>query len=225
MMGGMNRKIRCGGRPMTAIVLAGGRGNRMKADKASLDIGGKTLLEHVLGQVEPLFDEILVSVSPGQAEAITRRSGEVGRRRLKPGAPAASSADRVRFVEDETPGLGPIGGLLAGLKAARNEACLVVACDIPEVPSPLLRSLARAARDVEIAVPVDPAGHHEPLLAGYKRSVVGAIEALLARGDRSLLPLYKECRTTFVPLGQKLRLRNLNTRADYKSYIRSIQGE
>ncbi len=120
---------------MTAIVLAGGRGNRMKADKASLDVGGKTLLEHVLGQIEPLFDEILVSVSPGQAEATTRRSGEAGRRRLKP-APAASSADRVRIVEDETPGLGPIGGLLAGLKAARNDACVVVACDIPEIPSP-----------------------------------------------------------------------------------------
>ena len=225
MMSGMKRKIRCGGKPMTAIVLAGGRGNRMRADKASLDVGGKTLLEHVLGQLEPLFDEILVSVSPGQAEATTRRSGEAGRRRLKPGAPAASSADRVRFVEDGQPGLGPIGGLLAGLKAARNYACLVVACDIPEIPSTLLRSLARAARGVEIAVPVDPAGHHEPLLAVYKRPVAGAIEVLLARGERSLLPLYKGCRTAVVPLDEKRRLRNLNTRADYESYIRSIKGK
>jgi molybdopterin-guanine dinucleotide biosynthesis protein A len=149
----------------------------------------------------------------------------VGRRRLKPGSPAASSAARVRFVEDETPGLGPIGGLLAGLKAARNDACLVVACDIPEVPSPLLRALALAAEDAEIAVPVDPAGHYEPLFAVYKRSVVGAIEALLARGERSLLPLYKECRTAFVLLGKKLLLRNLNTRTDYESYIRSIKDE
>jgi molybdopterin-guanine dinucleotide biosynthesis protein A len=204
MMGGMKRKIRCGGRPMTAIVLAGGRGNRMKADKASLDVDGKTLLEHVLGQIEPLFDEILVSVSPGQAVPI---------------------GQRVCFVEDETPGLGPIGGLLAGLKAARNEACLVVACDSPEVPSPLLRSLARAAGDAEIAVPVDPAGHYEPLFAVYKRSIIGEIETLLARSERSLLPLYKRCRTAVVPLGEKLRLRNLNTRGDYESYIRSIKGE
>jgi molybdopterin-guanine dinucleotide biosynthesis protein A len=199
MMGGMKRKIRCGGRPMTAIVLAGGRGNRMKADKASLDVGGKTLLEHVLDQIEPLFDEILVSVSPGQTVPIDQR---------------------VRFVEDETPGLGPIGGLLAGLKAARNEACLVVACDIPDVPIPLLRSIARAAGGAEIAVAVDPAGHYEPLFAVYKRSVADAIEALLARGERSLLPLYKRCRTAVVPLGEKLRLRNLNTRAEYEAYLR-----
>ncbi|HDT13077.1 MAG TPA: hypothetical protein ENO03_01845, partial [Candidatus Aminicenantes bacterium] len=67
MMGGMRRRIRCGGKPMTAVVLAGGRGRRMNADKPGLDIGGRTLLEHVLAQVGPLFDEILVSVSRGQS--------------------------------------------------------------------------------------------------------------------------------------------------------------
>ncbi|MCK7483600.1 MAG: NTP transferase domain-containing protein [Candidatus Moduliflexus flocculans] len=63
----MKRKIRCAGEPMTAIVLAGGRGRRMKADKAGLDVGGRTLLEHVLAQIEPYFDEVLVSLSPGQS--------------------------------------------------------------------------------------------------------------------------------------------------------------
>src|SRR5512136_2723980 len=66
MMAPMKRGIRCGGRPMTVIVLAGGRGRRMKADKAGLDVGGRTLLEHVLSQVEPLFDEVLISLSPDQ---------------------------------------------------------------------------------------------------------------------------------------------------------------
>jgi molybdopterin-guanine dinucleotide biosynthesis protein A len=206
MMGGMKRKIRCSGKPMTAIILAGGRGRRMRADKAALAVGKRTLLEHVLAQVEPYFDEVLISISPGQA--------------LPP--PIASLA---RVVEDERPDLGPIGGLLAGLRAARNDACQVVACDIPEIPSSLLRSLARAARDAEIAVPVDPAGRYEPLLAVYKRSVFDAIEALLGRSERSLLPLYKGCRTAVVRLDEKRRLRNLNTRADYESYLRSIKDE
>lgn len=222
MMGGMKRKIRCGGRPMTAIVLAGGRGRRMNADKAGLTVGEKTLLEHVLAQVEPYFDEVLVSVSPGQNIALSR--GPRTRSSRRPASPAHGPTLRLKVVPDETPGLGPIGGLLAGLKAAKNDACLVVACDIPEVPSPLLRSLARAARDAEIAVPVDPAGRYEPLFAVYKKPVVGAIETLLARGERSLLPLYKRCRTTVVPLGEKHRLRNLNTQVDYESYIRSVKA-
>ncbi|MBE0710894.1 MAG: NTP transferase domain-containing protein, partial [Candidatus Aminicenantes bacterium] len=59
MMGPVERKIRCGGKPMTAIVLAGGRGLRMKADKAGLAVGDRTLLEHVLNQLAPHFSEIL----------------------------------------------------------------------------------------------------------------------------------------------------------------------
>lgn len=207
-MGGMKRKIRCGGRPMTAIVLAGGRGRRMKADKAALAVGKRTLLEHVLAQIEPYFDEVLIAVSPGQELPVLPRVG-------------VPRPPRLRVVHDEPAGLGPIGGLLAGLKAARNDACFVVACDIPEVPSPLLRALARAARDADIAVAVDPAGRYEPLFAVYKRPVVGAIEALLARGERSLLPLYGICGTAFARLTETRRLGNLNTREDYEAFLRS----
>jgi molybdopterin-guanine dinucleotide biosynthesis protein A len=192
---------------MTVVVLAGGRGSRMKADKAALAVGGMTLLEHVLAQVAPYFDEVIVSLSPGQNAPYL--SG------ARPSRPL-----RIRPVHDETPGLGPIGGLLAGLKAARNEAVAIVACDIPDIPVPILRSLARAAAGAEIAVAVDPAGHYEPLFAVYQRSVVGRIESLLARGERSLLPLYETARTAVVQLNEALRLRNLNTRADYEAYLR-----
>ncbi len=218
-MGGMTRKIRCGGKPMTAVVLAGGRSRRMKADKASLDVGGTTLLERVVAQVGPLFDEVLVSVSPGQRlqPFLNARASSP----LRLATPARAAAPQVRLVPDETPGLGPIGGLLAGLKSARNDACAVVACDIPDIDIPLLRALARAAGDAEIAVAVDPAGRYEPLFAVYRRAVVPAIESLLRSGERSLLPLYGSCRTRTVPLGEAGRLRNLNTREDFESYLRS----
>ncbi len=200
-MAGMKRKIRCGEKPMTAIVLAGGRGRRMKADKAGLEVGGRTLLEHVLDQLEPYFDEVLVCVSAGQA--------------VKAGTPSPL------LVEDLAPGLGPIGGLLAGLTTARHDACAIVACDIPEIDIPLLRSLARAAGKADIAVPVGPSGLREPLFAIYRRSVVPHIEALLARGERSLLPLYDRCRTAVVRFDDAARIRNLNTRDEYESYLAS----
>ncbi len=162
----------------------------------------ETLLEHVLAQVESLFDEVLVGLSPGQA------------------APRLPYGSRARFVHDGAPGLGPIGGLLAGLKAARNDACAVVACDIPDIDAPLLRALARAAAAADIAVPAGPSGLREPLFAVYARSVVPAIEGLLATGERSLLPLYDLCRTAVVRFDDPRRVRNLNTRADYEAYLR-----
>ncbi len=204
---------------MTAIVLAGGRGSRMGADKAGLAVGGKTLLEHVLDQVSPRFDEIIVGISPGQKIASLSRGGAAGPHRQD--SPSRAAGRRVRVVEDETPGLGPIGGVLAGLKAARNEACAVVACDIPDVPVPFLRRLARAAGDHAIAVPIGPTGLYEPLFAVYRKTVVPEIESLLSKGVRSLLPLYERCRTAIVPKDDKVRLDNLNTRADYEGYLRA----
>ena len=189
-MGAVKKKIRCGGRPMTAIVLAGGRGRRMKADKAGLDVGGRTLLEHVLGQIGPHFDEVLVSITPGQKLAPV--PGLRTLTPLGPDSPSGASAPQVRIVEDEEPGLGPLGGLLVGLKTAKHEACAVVACDIPDIDKALLRSLAEAAADAAIAVPVGPSGLYEPLFAVYRRSIIPEIESLLGRGERSLLPLYQD---------------------------------
>jgi molybdopterin-guanine dinucleotide biosynthesis protein A len=205
---------------MTAIVLAGGRGRRMNADKAGLAVGGGTLLEHVLRQLEPYFEEILVSVSPGQAtglEALSRRKPSARTKHA-----AACRGPRPGVIEDEVPGLGPLCGILAGLKAAENDVCTVVACDIPDVNVPLLRSLARAAGGADIAVPIGPAGHFEPLFAVYKKPVVPEIEALLRNGERSILPLFGRCRTVVVRLEDATWLRNLNTRADYESYILSL---
>ena len=204
-MGGMTRKIRCGGRPMTAIVLAGGRSRRMKADKAALKVGGKTLLEHVLGQIGPYFDEVIVSVSPGQTQSL----------------PAGSSS-APRFVEDETPDLGPLGGILSGLKSAANDACMVIACDIPEVDLSLLRTLASATCGSEITVPVGPSGLYESLFAIYRKSVIPRIAALLGSGERSILPLFGRCRTVIVQFEDAGRIRNLNTRADYEAYLSTM---
>ena len=220
MMGAMTTRIRCGGKPMTAIVLAGGRGRRMRADKAGLDVGGRTLLEHVLAQIAPYFDEVLVSVSPGQTPMTAFRAGRP--RRLRSGARSGGSPAASRFIEDETPDQGPIGGLLSGLKSAANEACAVIACDIPDIDISFLRSLAQAIKGFEIAVPLGPSGLHEPLFAIYRKSVVGEIESLLGTGERSILPLYDRCRTDLVRFGESGRLRNLNTREEYEAYLRSM---
>lgn len=226
----MKRKIRSGGKPATVIVLAGGKGRRMRANKARLTVRGETLLERVIGQVAPYFNEIVVSISPGQKVHV----GEIGRagpgpsRKWRTGRKgpalmtAAKTGPGVRFVEDEVPDLGPLGGILAGLRAAGNDACAVVACDIADVNIPLLRKLARAAAAADISVPVTKKGQFEPLFAVYKKAVIPEIEALLQTGERSILPLFARCRTERVPLGDADALRNLNTREDYNAYLKSL---
>ncbi len=198
---GMVRKIRSAGRPVTAIILAGGRGLRMKGNKALLPVPGGTLLSRKVDQLRPHFDEILVSLSAG------------GR----------LDAAGVRSVEDEEPGAGPLAGIMAGLKAARNDVCVVVACDIPDIDIALLRRLARAAAAAEVVVPVTKAGQCEPLFAVYSKPVVPKIKVLLGTGTRKIIPLFDRCRTVFVAMGDEGWLRNLNTRRDYHDYLRQFR--
>jgi molybdopterin-guanine dinucleotide biosynthesis protein A len=229
MMADMARAILCGGKPMTVIVLAGGRGRRMNADKASLPVPGGTLLGRVVGQVLPHFDEILVSVSPGQkvdlgtaGHATIRVKSLVKAQEKRPcRRPGKGRGPEVGIVEDEQPDLGPMAGVLACLRAATHDLCAVVACDIPDVHLPFLRKLCGAAKDAEIVVPITSAGRYEPLFAVYSRRVVPRIEELLATGERSLVPLFARCRAVRIPLGERAWLRNLNTRRDYEEYLES----
>lgn len=210
MIRDMKRKIRWGGKPVTVIVLAGGRGIRMNAEKASLPVRGETLLERVLGQVAPSFDEVLLSVSPGQKIVV------------RPNRMSEGRASEPKMVVDEMPGQGPMAGILAGLKAAENDLCAVVACDIPDVPVPILRKLVRAVEEAEIAVTVTPTGQFEPLFAVYTKAVIPKIEKLLRSGNRSLIPLFSSCRTELVRLEDTGRLKNINTRKDYEAYLKSL---
>ena len=53
------------------LVLAGGRSRRMGADKAALDIGGRTLLEWAVERVRRAGGEPLVLGPPRDAAAVT----------------------------------------------------------------------------------------------------------------------------------------------------------
>lgn len=175
---------------------------RMGADKASLRVAGGALIDHVLGQVTGLFDEILISVSRGQT----------------------AGAFPWRIVEDAAPGQGPMAGILAGLNAAKNDLCAVLACDIPDIDTRLLGSLVRRAEGRDIVVPVTPEGLLEPLFAVYSRGLVPRIEESLQAGEYSLLPLIEAARTLKVKMGKENRLRNLNSPEDYKDYLRSLRA-
>ena len=193
------------------IILAGGRSRRMKRDKASLPVPGGTLLEHVLFQVEGYFDEILISLSPGQRISLCGKKLATGRR------PALGC------IEDAVSGQGPMAGILAGLKAASHEVCAVIACDMPDIHLGLLRRLVRKAEKFEAVVPLAPTGLIEPLFAVYRRHVRAKMQKLLSSGQRSLLLLLDAVRTCRLPVRDTAWLKNLNTPQDYRTFLKSLK--
>lgn len=93
---------------------------------------------------------------------------------------------KLRVVEDEIPGLGPLAGLETALRAAKGAAVIVVAWDMPFVTTPLLRGM-RALGEIGAAAVIPVHGDPpvaEALCAYYAHEALGACSALLAEGER-----------------------------------------
>ena len=188
------------------IVLAGGRSSRMGRDKASLPIGGRTLLEHVVARVAPLVRDVVVVAAAGQA------------------LPPTSA----RVVRDRAPELGPLPALAAGLATITTPWTFLLACDGAFVRPELLRALAAEAQDSRAVMP-RWSGRLQPLVALYARTVAPDVAALVASGERRLhvvatlagVRVVEEARLTqHDPDGRSFR--TVNTPDEYAAALRDL---
>src|SRR5690606_15155389 len=117
-----------GAAAFSAVVLAGGRSSRMGVDKATLPHpSGSTLLDRQIALLRGLGPaELLVSVRSGQDLGLLDR-------------------DVCTVRDDGT--AGPLGGIVAALKAATQPRLLVVAVDLPYLDADTLRALLLVAPD------------------------------------------------------------------------------
>ena len=144
----------------SAVLLAGGRSTRMGQDKAGLVFDGEPLWQRQLATLrETKPGELFIS---GQSTGPYRDAG-------------------LPIVGDDTPGLGPLGGLAAALRHARHSQLLVLAVDLPMMTARFLSELAARG-------PVVPrtADWFEPLAAVYPRLCLPLVEECLGQSDRSM---------------------------------------
>lgn len=181
----------------TAIVLAGGLSTRMGEDKRLLPVGSDSLLSHVVGQLGPIFHEIILSVD-----------------KELPDPPPG-----IRQVGDRFGRIGPLGGVVSAMEMSEHQRNFVIACDIPFIPPEFVRELLRKARDFDVVVPVHPDGKLEPLFAVYRRSTLPVLKKLVHAKERRIRMLYDRVRTDRVPLPSEIRLANINTRVEYENIL------
>lgn len=149
-------------RQRVGVVLAGGSGERLGLDKASLEVGGRTLADRAAHMLWPFCGSVMISVRPG----------------------AANPAPEFPVVEDAPPaGRGPLAGILAAFRATQRSDLVVLACDYPRVAPALIRMvLARASEEFDLVFPTDGAGRDHPLIGLWCRSAEPALEETLQRG-------------------------------------------
>lgn len=124
-------------------------------------------------------------------------------------------------IEDLVPGCGPMGGVHAAVCAARHDAVLVIACDMPYVTAPFAAHLLDLAHDVDAVVPRTERGLH-PLCAVYTRACREPLARRLAAGSLQMKGLLDDVRVRVIEtedievFGDRHRLlANVNTPADY----------
>lgn len=124
----------------SGVVLAGGTAARMDGiDKASLELGGRTLLEICLDAFLDA-DEVVVV-----------------------GPDSARTARAVTFTREDPPLGGPVAGLLTGVDVLVGSAPLigVLAVDMPRVSAQTFRRLRESSQGHDGAFLHDPAGRRQ----------------------------------------------------------------
>ena len=151
---------------VTGIVLAGGAGRRMGAHKPLLQLGGKTLIEHVVAALDPLVAGVIVVTNDAEAMAFL-------------GLPT---------VGDAEPGRGPLMGLYSGLLACPTPYALAVACDAPFLSPALLEALIARRRPAAMTLPETEHGP-QPMPGVYPTAFAPSIASLLEGGRAAMRDL------------------------------------
>ncbi len=150
---------------ITAIILCGGRATRLGGiEKPLIDLGGTLLLAHVIARLEPMVDNLVLSV------------GQPSERYEQFGYPV---------VADEHPGQGPLAGIVSALAAVHTPWILTTPADTPFLPPHLVAALAPACAR-RGAVVASAGGHRQNLSMLLDRQQAAALAGFYRSGGRAV---------------------------------------
>lgn len=152
----------------------------MGRDKASLPFNGSTLLQTVIGYVQPLFSQTLVSVRQPRADVSLPQ------------------------ICDLQTGGGPLVGLISVLQEVKTPWAFVVACDMPFVSQKVIELMSTLRGNHQAVIP-NAGGHVQPLAAFYACSILSLLQQSLDDGNKSLIGAVKTLDVRYVTADELLQ--------------------
>lgn len=179
--------------PLTGMILAGGKARRMGGqDKGLIPYQGRPLIAHVLERLEPQVQAILINANRSHDQY------------------AQFGHSVIADAEDGF--LGPLAGILAGLRAAQTELLLCVPCDSPEIGPDLAAKLASPFEQAGTRIAVAScAGRLQPVFAVLHRDLSEALDDFLRHGGRKIDEFYGAQGFEEVSFENPNEFRNINT--------------
>jgi molybdenum cofactor guanylyltransferase len=191
---------------LSVIILAGGRSSRMGRDKATLEIAGVPMIRRI-------YDEIACCHDRDGSLASRIHVVTPWAERYRSLLPA-----KCHFIAELQPDRGSLVGFQQGLAEVSSEWVFLLACDLPNLSTPILQSWIEELGSVpaqSIAyLPRNLEKGWEPLCGCYRRSCLGSLLDYTQNGRRSFQGWLANHLVTELPIADRRYLTNCNTPAD-----------
>ena len=110
---------------ITAVILAGGRSQRMGSrNKGLLELHGRALIEHVIVAIRPQVGQVLINANT-DLDRFNAFGYEV-------------------IMDDDADYRGPLAGIVAAMAVIKTPYLLIAPCDTPHLPVDLVTRLAKS---------------------------------------------------------------------------------
>lgn len=189
--------------PVSGLVLAGGRSQRMGRDKSLLQYHGKAQHEHLY---ELLRQQDIPSWISCRAEQVEKMPAEAA------------------VLPDSFVGLGPFGALLSAFRHDPNCAWLVIACDLPFVDAAAIEHLVTHRRISAVATAFYNAetDFPDPLLTLWEPRAYPILLQFLAQGYSCPRKVLINSDTEVIQPSQPYWLMNVNTPEEYRMAFQQL---
>ncbi len=196
----------------SCILLCGGQSRRMGQDKGSMIIHDKPMINHILSTLNSEINEVIIVLNNKQR--IDKYKNFIKKEDYD---------FKISFVEDEIKNIGPISGILTGLKHITSNYALILPCDSPYVTNNLIRNIFNEIdSNYQAIVPYHDNENKlktsEPLHSIYNKNIIPEIEKLISQDVLHIKGLIEKIDTKFILIDNKKLLkkefRNLNRPTD-----------
>lgn len=161
---------------ITPFILSGGKSRRMGKNKSFVRLGGRPLIEIVVGKVADIFQQKPVIITNHPEEYAYLGCNMIG-----------------DIVKDK----GPLGGIHAGLIHSPTPYIFVFACDMPFIEKTFIQYMMNRLTQEDILIPHNGESV-EPLHAIYSKQCIAAIELHLHKDHCCVQSFFQDVNIAYV---------------------------
>lgn len=163
----------------TAVILAGGNSSRMGFDKQCIMLNGKLLIENQIKVLKNIFSEIIVVSNK----------------------PELYKNYDCTIIVDQLRDFGPMGGIHAGLTAAKSQFSYFVACDMPYINQAYILHMLNiiGKENPNTQAIITRFGHWlEPFNAFYSKSAISVFEQAYNEKTKKISKALEEIKVRYI---------------------------